>query len=100
MESWHPLFRNLKRELPLSKLFCSESTLSVRNVHVRRYLNYLMDEYQNKDNCEDGISEIFKFHEIPPLLNEKIKMTENIKNLNDLGKQGIFISSLDWRLMA
>ncbi|OAD56965.1 Peptide chain release factor 1-like, mitochondrial [Eufriesea mexicana] len=45
-----------------------------------------MNTYQSDHKGKGSISEILKLHEIPRLLNEKIKITENIKSLHDLGK--------------
>lgn len=93
VKSCYPVFLNLNKKVNLSicQLFCSKVTLSVTNEHVRKYLNYLMNVYQSGDEKRGSISDILKLHEIPQLLNEKIKIIENIKDLNDLGKYFAFI---------
>lgn len=87
IESCYPVFLNLNKKANLSICqFCSKATLFVTNEHVRKYLDHLMNAYQNGDEKRGSISDILKIHEIPQLLNEKIKIIENIKDLNDLGK--------------
>ncbi|XP_033205626.1 mitochondrial translation release factor 1 [Bombus vancouverensis nearcticus] len=85
IESCYPVFLNLNKKANLSICqFCSKATLFVTNEHVRKYLDHLMNAYQNGDEKRGSISDILKIHEIPQLLNEKIKIIENIKDLNDL----------------
>lgn len=93
VESCYPVFLNLNKKVNLSicRLFCSKANLSVTNEHVRKYLNHLMNAYQSGDENRESISDILKLHEIPQLLNEKIKIIKNIKDLNDLGKYFAFI---------
>ncbi|XP_043583095.1 peptide chain release factor 1 isoform X1 [Bombus pyrosoma] len=86
VEPCYPAFLNLNKKVNLSicQLFCSKATLLVTNKHVRKYLNHLTDAYQSSDEKQGSISDILKLHEIPQLLNEKIKIIENINDLNDL----------------
>lgn len=92
VESCYPVFLNLNKKANLSICqFYSKATLFVTNEHVRKYLNHLMNAYQNGNEKQGSISDILKIHEIPQLLNEKIKIIENIKDLNDLGKYFVFI---------
>ncbi|XP_071868677.1 mitochondrial translation release factor 1 [Bombus fervidus] len=86
VESCYPVFLNLNKKVNASvcQLFCSKATLFVTNEHVRKYLNHLMNAYQSGNEKRGSISDIFKLHGIPQLLNEKIKIIENIKDLNDL----------------
>lgn len=86
VESCYPVFLNLNKKVNLSicQLFCSKATLFVTNKHVKKYLNHLTDAYQSGGEKQGSISDILKLHEIPQLLNEKIKIIENIKDLYDL----------------
>ncbi|KOC64768.1 Peptide chain release factor 1-like, mitochondrial [Habropoda laboriosa] len=85
LESWCQLFPNLNRKLPsINKLFSTEKNLFVINANVQRYLNNLMNAYQSEDEIKGTISEIFKLHNISLLLDKKIKIIENLKNLSDL----------------
>ncbi|XP_006567864.2 uncharacterized protein LOC724133 [Apis mellifera] len=82
-ELGYPLFFNLNKQV-IYNLFNSKSSLSITDANIKKYLNYLMNAYQNEDERKGSISEILKLPEISPLLNEKIKIIENIQNLNDL----------------
>lgn len=86
-ESRCPVLFNLNREVNLSvaQLFCSKANLLVANENVKKCLNHLINAYQGNDEKEASVSEILKLREIPPLLNDKIKIIENIKSLNDFG---------------
>lgn len=88
----YPLFFNLNKQvLVIYNLFNSKSNLSITNANIKKYLNFLMNAYQNENERKGNISEILKLSEIPPLLNEKSKIIKNIKSLNDLSKYYIFI---------
>ena len=50
-----------------------------------------MNAYQSGNKEQGSISDILNLEEIPQLLNEKIKIIKNIKDLNDLGKYFAFI---------
>lgn len=43
-----------------------------------------MNAYRNSNKNNENIREILRFHEISTLLNEKVKITENIESLSDL----------------
>lgn len=88
----YPLFFNLNKQVSvIYNLFNSKSNLSITNANIKKYLNFLMNAYQNENERKGNISEILKLSEIPPLLNEKSKIIKNIKSLNDLSKYYIFI---------
>lgn len=89
-ELGYPLFFNLNKQV-IYNLFNSKSSLSITDANIKKYLNYLMNAYQNEDERKGSISEILKLPEISPLLNEKIKIIENIQNLNDLSKYFIIL---------
>lgn len=89
----YPLFFNLNKQVSvIYNLFNSKSSLSITNANIKNYLNFLMNAYQNENERKGNISEILKLSEIPPLLNEKSKIIENIKSLDEiLSKYYIFI---------
>lgn len=75
---------NLNKKVNLSvQLFCSKVNSLVTDENVKKCLNHLMNAYQSNNEKGASISEILKLSEIPPLLNDKIKIIENIKSLND-----------------
>ncbi|CAK9822578.1 Peptide chain release factor 1-like, mitochondrial [Anthophora retusa] len=83
-ELWRPLFLNLHVKLPsISKLFSSEKNLFATEAYVQKYLNDLMNAYRNEEN-QENFSQILKLARISLLLDEKIKINENLKNLSDL----------------
>ncbi|XP_076638673.1 mitochondrial translation release factor 1 [Colletes latitarsis] len=85
-ESWLPLLLNLNREFPFvpCKLFSSKTNLSPTNANVEWYLNHLTNAYKNNDQENESIVEILKLQTVTELLNEKLKITENLKNLEEL----------------
>lgn len=89
-ELGYPLFFN-KQVSVIYNLFNSKSSLSIIDANIEKYLNHLMNVYQNEDEKKGNIFEILKLPEIPSLLDEKIKIIENIKNLDDLSKYYTFI---------
>ncbi|XP_031774385.1 uncharacterized protein LOC100872544 [Apis florea] len=91
----YPLFFNLNKQVSvIYNLFNSKSNLSITNANIKKYLNFLMNAYQNENERKGNISEILKLSEIPPLLNEKSKIIKNIKSLNDLIKDNKELKNL------
>lgn len=85
--SLSPLLFNLNIKPSVCKLFSTERNLSIDNENIKRYLNLLMDAYQNDVKRKyESISEVLKLQMVPILLDKKIKIIENIKALTDLGK--------------
>ena len=83
-----PLLLNLNVKPSIYKLFSTERNLCIDNESIKRYLNLLMDAYQNDGKKEhESISEILKLQMVPILLDKKIKIVENIKTLTDLGRK-------------
>ncbi|XP_017757503.1 PREDICTED: peptide chain release factor 1 [Eufriesea mexicana] len=85
-EVYHSRFLNLNNNPFICQLFNIRRNLFVTDTNIEKYLVHLMNTYQSDHKGKGSISEILKLHEIPRLLNEKIKITENIKSLHDLGK--------------
>lgn len=85
-EVYHSRFLNPNNNPFLCQLFNIRRHLFVTDTNIEKYLVHLMNAYQSDHKGKGSISEILKLHEIPPLLKEKIKITEDIKNLGDLGK--------------
>lgn len=82
----YSLFLNLNiKDASLCKFFSAEKNSIELDENIKRYLNRLTDAYQsNETEKNESINEILKLKTIPELLNKKIKVTENIKNLTDL----------------
>lgn len=62
--------------------------LSQNNLHdrIRRYLDYLVNQYKNKTLKDKSLLEIIDLINTNGLLNKRIQLVENIQNLQDLGK--------------
>lgn len=80
---WDSLFLN-KETTYKTRLFSTEKCVSAIEASLQKYLNRLMNAYENEDCNEESISEVLKLRDIPLLLDEKVKVTENIRSLNDL----------------
>ncbi|XP_076235533.1 mitochondrial translation release factor 1 [Calliopsis andreniformis] len=84
-ESCLSLLLNLNKTYPFSSNnFSSKANLSVNNPNVKKYFNYVMNAYENNDRRNEGVAEILKIHTIPQLLKEKVRISEDLKSLNDL----------------
>lgn len=83
-----PQLLNPNARFPLLcyELSSSKTTLSAADPNVKRYLNYLMDAYRDQCQKSESVAEILNIRTVSMLLNEKRKITENIKSLSDLGK--------------
>ncbi|XP_017890145.1 uncharacterized protein LOC108631005 isoform X1 [Ceratina calcarata] len=85
LKSWDLLFHNLYKVTTYRiTLFSTEKCVSALESGLQKYLNRLVDAHQNEVCKDESISEILKLRDIPQLLNEKVKVTENIRSLNDL----------------
>ena len=81
-----PQLLNPNARFPLLcyELCSSKTTLSATDQNIKRYLNYLMDAYHDQYQKSESVAEILNIRAVSMLLNEKRKITENIKSLNDL----------------
>ena len=85
-EHYPPQLLNLNARSPLLcyELRSTKTTLSATDPSIKRYLNYLMDAYHDQYENNESVAEILDIPTVSMLLNEKHKITENIKSLNDL----------------
>ncbi|XP_031833963.1 mitochondrial translation release factor 1 [Nomia melanderi] len=85
LESSLPALLNLNTEVPpiCKNLFCTKTNLSVTDENVKRYMNYLISAYQNKNVKSQSIKEILGVQTLSHLLNEKLCILQNMNSLKD-----------------
>lgn len=62
---------------------------------TRRFLDYLANEYKNKSWENNNLIDFIDLNASGDLLSERVQLIENIRNLYDLGKQGMLIVTTD-----
>ncbi|KAI4487597.1 hypothetical protein M0804_005746 [Polistes exclamans] len=82
-------FNNLKG---LFRLLSSNAlplrlNLPISNNSIRKYLDYLSDVYKSNRWKENNLFQIIDVRSMSDILNERINIIENIKNLQELGKE-------------
>ncbi|KAL2728748.1 hypothetical protein V1478_006380 [Vespula squamosa] len=70
-----------------NNVFASRLNLPLSDSSIRKYLDYLSDAYQSNQWEENNFSKMINIRSITDMLEERINIMENVKYLQELGKE-------------
>lgn len=78
----------------ISRCLYNASSMSILDDKTKRCLDYIADEYKNETWMNNDLLDFIDWNVAGGLLTERIKLVDNIRNLQDLAKQDVEMKKL------